>query len=135
MVAQLKHVRIILSQNGDSVTLLSDHQPRLLLVGVAQVDSVKLKTAVANQKQVIKHRGPLRSGATVPRVVGLHILNEPFVQCCLPSLWTQTPRHSLRSQWRSPVVPLLSAPSRCAAPPNTAFRAKEIHFVLPSRPD
>lgn len=43
MVAQLKHVRIILSQNGDCVALLPDHQPRLLLVGVAKVDSIKLE--------------------------------------------------------------------------------------------
>lgn len=45
MVAQLRHVRIILSQNGDCVTLLPDHQPCLLLVGIAKVDSIKLETA------------------------------------------------------------------------------------------
>lgn len=44
MVAQLKHVRIILSQNGDRVALLPDDQPRLLLICIAKVDSVKLKT-------------------------------------------------------------------------------------------
>ena len=44
MVAQLKHVRIVLSQNGDRVALLSDHEPRLLLVGIAKVDSIKLET-------------------------------------------------------------------------------------------
>lgn len=44
MVAQLEHVRVILSQDGDRVTLLPDDQPRLLLVCVAKVDSIKLKT-------------------------------------------------------------------------------------------
>lgn len=43
MVAQLKHVRIILGQNGDRVTLLPDDQPCLLLICIAKVDSVKLK--------------------------------------------------------------------------------------------
>lgn len=43
MVAQLKHVRIVLSQNGDGVALLPDHQPGLLLVGITKVDSVKLE--------------------------------------------------------------------------------------------
>lgn len=47
MVAQLKHVRIILSQNGDCVTLLPDHQTCLLLVGVAKVDSIKLEELVS----------------------------------------------------------------------------------------
>ncbi len=46
MIAQLEHVRIILSQNGDGVTLLPDHQPRLLLVGIAKVDSIELDTAL-----------------------------------------------------------------------------------------
>lgn len=46
MVAQLKHVRIILSQDGDGVTLLPDDQPRLLLICIAKVDSIKLKTAM-----------------------------------------------------------------------------------------
>lgn len=46
MVAQLKHVRIILSQNGDRVKLLPDHQPRLLLVGIAKVDAIELETVV-----------------------------------------------------------------------------------------
>lgn len=44
VVAQLEHVRVVLGQNGDGVTLLPDDQPRLLLVGVAKVDSVELKT-------------------------------------------------------------------------------------------
>lgn len=44
VVAKLKHVRIVLSQNGDSVTLLADDQPCLLLICIAKVDSVKLKT-------------------------------------------------------------------------------------------
>lgn len=44
MVSQLEHVRVVLCQDGDSVTLLPDYQPRLLLVGIAQVDSVELKT-------------------------------------------------------------------------------------------
>lgn len=48
MIAQLKHVRIILSQNGDCVTLLSDHQPRLLLISVAKVDSIELQKAGVN---------------------------------------------------------------------------------------
>jgi len=51
VVAQLKHVRIILSQNGDCVTLLPDHQPRLLLVGIAKVDSIKLEMGVTHQTQ------------------------------------------------------------------------------------
>lgn len=45
VVTQLEHVRIILSQDGDRVTLLADDQPCLLLVRVAKVDPVKLKTA------------------------------------------------------------------------------------------
>lgn len=44
VVAQLKHVRIILSQDGDGVTLLPDDQSRLLLICIAKVDSIKLKT-------------------------------------------------------------------------------------------
>lgn len=44
MVSQLEHVRVVLCQDGDGVALLPDHQPRLLLVGVAQVDSIELKT-------------------------------------------------------------------------------------------
>lgn len=44
MVAQLKHVRIILSQDGDGVALLPDDQSRLLLICIAKVDSIKLKT-------------------------------------------------------------------------------------------
>lgn len=43
MVAQLEHVRVVLSQNGDRVALLPDDQPRLLLVGIAKVDSIKLQ--------------------------------------------------------------------------------------------
>lgn len=46
VVAQLKHVRIILSQNGDCVTLLPDHQPCLLFICIAKVDSIKLEKAV-----------------------------------------------------------------------------------------
>lgn len=51
MVPQLKHVRIILSQNGDRVTLLPDDQPCLLLICIAKVDSIKLKTGA-----VFRHR-------------------------------------------------------------------------------
>lgn len=54
MVSQLEHVRVVLRQDGDGVALLPDHQPRLLLVGVAQVDSVKLKT-----KESLDFRGQL----------------------------------------------------------------------------
>lgn len=43
MVAQLEHVRVILSQNGDCVALLPDHQACLLLVRVAEVDAIKLE--------------------------------------------------------------------------------------------
>lgn len=52
MVSQLKHVRIILSQNGDRVTLLPDNQTRLLLVGIAKVDSIELETTmmITNKK-------------------------------------------------------------------------------------
>lgn len=48
MVAQLKHVRIILSQNSDRVTLLPDNQPCLLLICVAKVDAIKLKTGATH---------------------------------------------------------------------------------------
>lgn len=44
VVAQLKHVRIILSEDGDCVALLPDDQPCLLLICIAKVDSIKLKT-------------------------------------------------------------------------------------------
>lgn len=43
MVSQLEHVGVVLRQDGDGVALLPDHQPRLLLIGVAQVDSVELQ--------------------------------------------------------------------------------------------
>ena len=42
-VPQLHHVGVVLGQDGHRVTLLANHQPRLLLVGVAQVDPVELK--------------------------------------------------------------------------------------------
>lgn len=42
MVAQLKHVRVILSQNSDCITLLPNHQPCLLLIGVPEVDPIEL---------------------------------------------------------------------------------------------
>lgn len=51
MVAQLKHVRIILSQNGDRVTLLPNDQPCLLLICIAKVDSIKLKRGA-----IFRHR-------------------------------------------------------------------------------
>lgn len=51
VVAQLKHVRIILSQDGDCVTLLPDHKPRLLLVGIAKVDSIELEETEIHQTQ------------------------------------------------------------------------------------
>lgn len=44
MVAQLEHVRVVLSQNGDCVALLPDHQACLLLVRIAEVDAIELET-------------------------------------------------------------------------------------------
>lgn len=43
MIPQLEHVWVVLRQDGDGVTLLPDYQPRLLFIGVAQVDSIELK--------------------------------------------------------------------------------------------
>lgn len=57
MVAQLKHVRIILSQNGDRVTLLPNDQPCLLFICIAKVDSIKLKTGA-----IFRHRYKSISG-------------------------------------------------------------------------
>lgn len=51
MIPQLEHVRIILSQNGDCVTLLPNHQPSLLLIGIAKVDTVELETKRVFLKQ------------------------------------------------------------------------------------
>lgn len=42
MVAQLVHVRVVLSHNGDGVTLLADDETGLLLRGIPQVDAVEL---------------------------------------------------------------------------------------------
>jgi len=42
VVPQLHHVGVVLGQDGHCVTLLSNHQPRLLLVSVAQVDPIEL---------------------------------------------------------------------------------------------
>lgn len=43
MATQLAHVRVVLGQDGDGITLLSNDQPSLLLRCTAQVDAVELK--------------------------------------------------------------------------------------------
>lgn len=42
MVAQLVHVGVVLSHNGDGVTLLANDEARLLFCSVPQVDAVEL---------------------------------------------------------------------------------------------
>lgn len=42
MVAQLVHVWVVLSHNGDGVTLLADDQTSLLLCSITQVDAIVL---------------------------------------------------------------------------------------------
>ena len=42
MAAELVHVRVVLGQTGDSVTLLPDDEPGLLLCGAPQVDAIEL---------------------------------------------------------------------------------------------
>lgn len=67
----------------------------------------------------------------VPQGVGHRTLNGLDEQCCLLSLWIQIPLHSLRWQWRSLMVLLLSVLSHCVVPPSMAFRIlKKKHFVM-----
>lgn len=122
VVSQLEHVRIVLRQDGDRVALLPDDQPRLLLVGVAQVDSVKLKTRESFKSEACHL---CVWGVTLPSCVppgaDRRTPGGPGVQYCRPSPWTQTLPRFLRWRWRSPAAPLLSGQSRCEVPPSTAF--------------
>lgn len=68
--------------------------------------------------------------ANVPREVDLRTLIELDEQCYLLSLWTQTLRHSLHSQWRYQAVLLPSVPSHFVAPPGMAFRRKKEHLCV-----
>lgn len=70
--------------------------------------------------------------ANVPQEVDLRTLIELDEQCYLLSLWTQTLRHSLHSQWRYQAVLLPSVPSHFVAPPGMAFRGKKNICVLTS---
>lgn len=55
MVAQLVHVGVVLSHDGDGVTLLADDETSLLLCSVAQVDAVKLKESVRSRRLLLKN--------------------------------------------------------------------------------
>lgn len=43
MVSQLVHVGVVLSHDGDGVTLLTNYQPGLLLCGITQVNTIILE--------------------------------------------------------------------------------------------
>lgn len=43
MATQLAHVRVVLGQDGDGITLLPNDQPSLLLRCTAQVDAIELE--------------------------------------------------------------------------------------------
>ena len=119
VAAELVHMWVVLGQNGDSVTLLSNDEPGLLLRGAPQVYAIELGNMQSTLGDVVGGGDRGRKGggkykvqkasSHLPQVTDPHTRGQPGGRCFPQSPWRRRPRPSLHSRWRCPEAPSPSA--------------------------